>query len=85
MCNNFAEHSKISQISSSLKVVLTILYDMLQRGDRECHIVVLCDDDIVDWDNDYPPQMGEDNPQSKLHSLDYFILLLPQNFEESTS
>ncbi|WAR08255.1 BTBDA-like protein, partial [Mya arenaria] len=34
-----------------------------QRGDRECHIVVLCDDDIVDWDEEYPPQMGDDNPQ----------------------
>jgi BTB/POZ domain-containing protein 10 len=39
---------------------------MLQRGDRECHIVVLCDDDIVDWDEEYPPQMGDDNPQSKI-------------------
>ena len=36
-----------------------------QHGDRECHIVVLCEDDIVDWDENYPPQMGEDNPQSK--------------------
>ena len=28
--------------------------------------MVLCEDDIVDWDEEYPPQMGEDNPQSKL-------------------
>lgn len=34
-----------------------------QHGDRECHIVVLCEDDVVDWDEEYPPQMGEDNPQ----------------------
>jgi len=31
-----------------------------QRGDREVHLVVLTDDDIIDWDEDYPPQMGEE-------------------------
>lgn len=36
-----------------------------QRGDRECHIVILLDDDTVEWDNDYPPQMGEEYSQSK--------------------
>ena len=30
--------------------------------------MVLCEDDIVDWDEEYPPQMGEDNPQS-MHTL----------------
>ncbi|BFZ24840.1 hypothetical protein BsWGS_27880 [Bradybaena similaris] len=34
-----------------------------QRGDRECHIVVLTDDDVIDWDEDYPPQMGEEYSQ----------------------
>lgn len=32
-----------------------------QRGDRECHIVVLLDDDTVDWDEEYPPQTGEEH------------------------
>lgn len=36
-----------------------------QRGDRECHVVVLLDDDSVDWDEEYPPQMGEEYSQSK--------------------
>jgi len=31
-----------------------------QRGERECHIVVLLDEDVVDWDEEYPPQMSED-------------------------
>lgn len=35
-----------------------------QRGDRECHIVVLLDDDSVDWDEEYPPQMGEEYSQT---------------------
>ena len=32
-----------------------------QKGDRECHIVVLMDEDVVDWDDEYPPQMAEDH------------------------
>lgn len=36
---------------------------IVQHGDRECHIVVLLDDDVVDWDELYPPQMGEDTTQ----------------------
>lgn len=35
----------------------------MQHGDRESHIVVLLDDDVVDWDELYPPQMGEDSTQ----------------------
>lgn len=34
-----------------------------RRGSRECHIVILADDDIVDWDRDYPPQTGEEYSQ----------------------
>uniref|UniRef100_A0A183J1N9 BTB_3 domain-containing protein n=1 Tax=Soboliphyme baturini TaxID=241478 RepID=A0A183J1N9_9BILA len=34
-----------------------------EHGERECHIVVLLDDDIVDWDENYPPQTGEDSMQ----------------------
>ena len=30
------------------------------KGERECHIVCLKDDDIVDWDPEYPPAVGED-------------------------
>lgn len=35
----------------------------LQRGDRECRVVVLLDDDIIDWDSEHPPQMGKDMSQ----------------------
>lgn len=35
-----------------------------KRGDRECHVVVLLDDDIVDWDEEYPPSMGEEYCQT---------------------
>jgi len=36
---------------------------MLQSGDRECHIVVLNDDDVIDWDDENPPLMGDECPQ----------------------
>ncbi|XP_016354730.1 BTB/POZ domain-containing protein KCTD20-like [Sinocyclocheilus anshuiensis] len=34
-----------------------------REGERECHIMVLTDDDNVDWDHDNPPPMGEENSQ----------------------
>ncbi|CAD5211090.1 unnamed protein product [Bursaphelenchus okinawaensis] len=43
--------------------ILPQLVISAERGDRECHIVVLLDDDIVEWDQEYPPQMGEDTSQ----------------------
>ena len=46
--------------------MIVLFYFSLQSGDRECHIVVLTDDDILDWDNDYPPQtLGEEYSQSE--------------------
>ncbi|XP_016114456.1 BTB/POZ domain-containing protein KCTD20 isoform X1 [Sinocyclocheilus grahami] len=48
-----------------------------QEGERECHIVVLTDDDNVDWDHDNPPPMGEENSQilysTKLYRFFKFI------------
>jgi len=37
-----------------------------QHGDRECHIVILADEDVVDWDEQYPPQMGDEYAQGKM-------------------
>ncbi|CAD5122068.1 DgyrCDS10519 [Dimorphilus gyrociliatus] len=34
-----------------------------ERGDRECHVVILTGEEIIDWDEDYPPQMGEEYTQ----------------------
>ena len=46
-----------------------------QRGDRECHIVVLTDDDVLEWDKEYPPQMGEEYTESewRLWCLDFTL------------
>lgn len=34
-----------------------------QRGDRECHIVILLDDDVIEWDKNFLPQTGEEHSQ----------------------
>uniref|UniRef100_A0A914W0Z2 BTB domain-containing protein n=1 Tax=Plectus sambesii TaxID=2011161 RepID=A0A914W0Z2_9BILA len=44
-------------------VILPQMVASTEHGDRECHIVVLLDDDVVDWDETYPPQMGEETTQ----------------------
>ena len=46
---------------------------VFQKGDRECHIVILCDDDIVEWDENYPPPIGEENAQGETLRQDFKI------------
>ncbi|KAL7734172.1 hypothetical protein ACLKA6_011851 [Drosophila palustris] len=48
-------------------LILPLMVASAQRGDRECHVVVLLDDDMVDWDEEFPPQMGEEYCQT-VHS-----------------
>ncbi|KAM3955770.1 LOW QUALITY PROTEIN: BTB/POZ domain-containing protein mrityu [Aphomia sociella] len=48
------------------RLVLPLMVRSAQRGDRECHVVVLLDDDAVDWDEQYPPQMGDEYSQTVL-------------------
>lgn len=47
------------------ELILPLMVISAQRGDRECHVVVLLDDDVVEWDEAYPPQMGEEYCQSE--------------------
>ncbi|CAG0889409.1 unnamed protein product [Darwinula stevensoni] len=49
------------------ELLLPAMVECAQRGDRECHIVVLLDEDSVDWDDQYPPQVGEESSQA-VHS-----------------
>lgn len=46
-------------------IIVIFFFLFLQKGDRECHIVILNDDDIVDWDEEYPPSMGEEYTHSE--------------------
>lgn len=55
------------------ELMLQLMVNSAQRGDRECHIVILLDDDVVDWDEEYPPQMGEEYCQSALSDIFPFL------------
>jgi len=44
-------------------LILPQMVSSAQHGDRECHIVILADEDVVDWDEEYPPQMGDEYAQ----------------------
>ncbi|XP_013400931.1 BTB/POZ domain-containing protein 10 [Lingula anatina] len=52
-------------------LILPQLVECAQRGDREAHIVVLCEEDVVDWDEEYPPPIGEEHSQI-IHSTQLY-------------
>ena len=41
----------------------------MQKGERECQIVILMEDDVIDWDEDYPPSVGEDHIERQLNII----------------
>ncbi|XP_054160170.1 BTB/POZ domain-containing protein 10-like [Oppia nitens] len=43
--------------------ILPEMVTSAKRGDRESHIVILLNEDVVDWDEEYPPQTGEEYSQ----------------------
>ncbi|CAH8578858.1 unnamed protein product [Dicrocoelium dendriticum] len=46
--------------------ILSLLVKCARKGERECHVVVVTDDEIIDWDPDYPPQMPENELRSHI-------------------
>nr|XP_020043192.1 BTB/POZ domain-containing protein KCTD20-like [Castor canadensis] len=59
------------------ELILPIMVGCAKKGERECHIVVLTDEDSVDWDEDHTPPMGEEYSQilysSKLYRFFKYI------------
>lgn len=68
------------------EMVLPLMVASAQSGERECHVVVLTDDDVVDWDEEYPPQMGEEYSQSQslIRTRYYFEMLPRASFSRTT-
>jgi len=60
--------------------LMNVFRYVLQHGDRECHIVILADEDVVDWDEQYPPQMGDEYAQGKKISVLYPIFKCQSRF-----
>lgn len=64
LLHEFSNDGARQQFNQFLEdLILPRMVASAEHGERECHIVVLLDDDVVDWDDNYPPQMGEDFPQ----------------------
>lgn len=55
------------------------------QGDRECHIVILLEEDTIDWDDDYPPPMGEEYSQTIKSTPMYRFFKYVENREEAKS
>ncbi|XP_043572229.1 BTB/POZ domain-containing protein KCTD20-like [Chiloscyllium plagiosum] len=45
------------------ELVFPLMVSSARKGERECHVVVLAHEDTVDWDQQHPPQMGEEYSQ----------------------
>lgn len=65
------------------EMVLPLMVASAQSGERECHVVVLTDDDVVDWDEEYPPQMGEEYSQSQYPDLRKLSLIILNSSEQN--
>ena len=55
---------ELYRCSVIIKVLSSVKLHCLQKGRRECHIVILTNDDVVEWDEEYPPSTGEEDTQS---------------------
>ncbi|CAH1798818.1 unnamed protein product [Owenia fusiformis] len=55
------------------EMLLPSMVKCAEKGDRECHIVILMEDDMIDWDDNFPPAMGEGEECSQvIHSNQMF-------------
>ncbi|XP_065897341.1 BTB/POZ domain-containing protein 10-like [Dysidea avara] len=53
------------QFESLLAIVIVpAMIKCARKGERECHLVALHDDDVIEWDDQNPPNMGEDQIQT---------------------
>lgn len=66
-------------------LILPEMVECATRGDRECHIVILLEDDVIDWDEDFPPQMGEEYTQTCKSTSMYRFFKYVENREQAKS
>ncbi|KFD51043.1 hypothetical protein M514_08084 [Trichuris suis] len=59
------------------KLILPRMVEAAEHGERECHIVVLLDDEVVEWDDKHPPLVWDDVPHvvysTQLHRFFKYI------------
>ncbi len=37
--------------------------------------MILCDDDLIEWDDDYPPQLGQEEDKAQSMSINHIVYL----------
>lgn len=65
-------------------LLMPLMLNSAQRGDRECHIVCLLDEDTMDWDLDFPPtthMLGEEYSQTVSSNAMYRFFKYIENRE----
>ena len=45
-----------------------LLVQCAQTGNRECHIVILSEDDVIDWDDEYPPPQTSEEQSKTIYN-----------------
>lgn len=66
-------------------LILPEMVSCARRGERECHIVILLEEDVVEWDEEYPPAAGEENAQVLYCTLLYRFFRYIENREVAKS
>jgi len=64
-------------------LILPEMVECASQGDRECHIVILLEDDSIDWDDDFPPPIGEEYTQTIKSTPMYRFFKYVENREEA--
>jgi len=63
--------------------ILPEMVGAASQGDRECHIVILLGDDAIDWDQEFPPPMGDGDTQTIKSTPMYRFFKYVENREEA--
>lgn len=63
--------------------ILPEMVECASQGDRECHIAILLGDDAIDWDEDFPPPMGDGETQTIKSTPMYRFFKYVENREEA--
>lgn len=67
------------------ELLMPLMLNSAQRGDRECHIVCLLEEDQMDWDMDFPPttldMLGEEYSQTVSSNAMYRFFKYIENRE----
>ncbi|XP_064384225.1 BTB/POZ domain-containing protein 10-like [Halichondria panicea] len=64
LLNELSNDGAKSQFERYLRdQLMPVMVQCAKKGERECQIVILMEDDIIDWDDQHPPSMGEERIQ----------------------